>query len=141
MTTLVVGVDHRDLSFKVLAVAADLAVKLGADLRVVHAIDLRDYPVDPDSADWEQHAEAALTELRGNVERALSTHEGHWTYAVQVGEPVPTLKTAADEHDAMMIVVGHHKHWTPVRVTRGSVGAGLSRTAHRPVLIVPESPQ
>ncbi|MGH3862057.1 universal stress protein [Actinokineospora sp.] len=138
MTALVVGVDHRDLSFTVLAVAADLATTLGADLHVVHAIDLRDYPVDPDSADWEQHAEAALSELRSAVEAALAGHGGQWTYTVQVGEPVPMLKLAADEHDAMMIVVGHHKHWTPVRVTRGSVGAGLSRTAHRPILIVPE---
>lgn len=138
MTALVVGVDHRDLSFKVLAVAADLAARLDADLHVVHAIDLRDYPVDPDSADWEEHAEAALTELRSSIETTLAGHEGRWTYQVQVGEPVPTLKAAADDRDALMIVVGHHKHWTPVRVTRGSVGAGLSRTARRPVLIVPE---
>ncbi|CRK57312.1 hypothetical protein [Alloactinosynnema sp. L-07] len=140
MTTLTVGVDHRDLSVAVLAVAADLGTRLDADLHILHAVDLRDYPVDPDADDWESHADTALTALRDTVRDALTGFPGRWAFDVKIGEPAPVLRTAAEELDATMIIVGHHRHWNPGRVTRGSVGTALARTTHRPVLLVPEAP-
>ena len=40
--------------------AAALATNLQARLEVVHVIDLSDFPIDPDSADWDTAAEATL---------------------------------------------------------------------------------
>ncbi|WP_436497755.1 universal stress protein [Actinokineospora sp. HUAS TT18] len=138
MTTLTVGVDHRDLSAVVLTVAADLGTRLTADLHIVHAVDLRDYPVDPDADNWESHADTALSTLRDTVQAALADFAGRWAFDVKIGEPAPVLRQAADEDDATMIIVGHHRHWNPSRVTRGSVGTALTRTTNRPVLLVPE---
>jgi nucleotide-binding universal stress UspA family protein len=136
-TSLVVGVDDRPLSLAALSTAADLALRLGADLHVVHAIDLRDYPNDPDSDNWDTHATTALTHLDADVRATLDTHPGPWTYHAWQGTPVHLLQTVADETDALMIVVGHHPHWTPARLTRESVGHALTRTTHRPILLVP----
>jgi nucleotide-binding universal stress UspA family protein len=140
VTTLTVGVDHRDLSVAVLTVAADLGRRLDADLHVLHAVDLRDYPIDPDADNWEEQAGSALAELRDTVSQTLADYPGRWAFDVKIGEPAPLLRTAADERDALMIIVGHHRHWNPSRITRGSVGTALTRTTPRPVLLVPETP-
>ena len=38
---------------------------------MVHSIDLSDYPIDPDAADWEQQAQCALRDQYQQVAEAL----------------------------------------------------------------------
>src|SRR3954463_15216092 len=73
-TTLVLGFDRDEASHAALAVAVDLAARLAAEIVVVHIVDLDDYPIDPDSADWEERAGEALAEERHQVEEALAGH-------------------------------------------------------------------
>jgi nucleotide-binding universal stress UspA family protein len=105
---------------------------------VVHGVDVRDYPIDSDAAVevWEGHAREALEHLHGQVREALAGHPGRWTYHAWNGDPVHLLVTVADEQDALMIVVGTHRHRSLSRVVRRSVSRGLPRAARRPVLPV-----
>ncbi|WP_204761513.1 universal stress protein [Lentzea nigeriaca] len=138
---LVVGFDDQAASLAALRTAADLARRLHADLHVVHGVDLRDYPVDPDSDAevWEGHARAALEHLHVKVAEALADHPGAWTYHAWSGNPVRLLASVADEQQALMIVVGTHRHRSLARMMRGSVSRGVTRSAHRPVLLVADA--
>jgi nucleotide-binding universal stress UspA family protein len=139
---IVVGYANTPGGRRALAVAADLASELRARLHVVHVIDLRDYPVDPDSPDWEAGEATELAAERAEVERALADRAPDWHYEVQRGNPVRALAEAADREQARMIVVGaHHGSGLGAALDRllratPSVAHGLER-AGVPVLVVP----
>lgn len=142
IASLVLGYDGRPTSQNALRVATDLAARLGAHLHVVHVIDLRDYPIDPDAWDWEAQGQAQLTTEHEEVGSALAGWEGQWTYHLQRGDPVRAISQIAADEAALMIIVGTH-----------SVGSALQRLltvspsvphelehASTPVLIVPSTP-
>jgi nucleotide-binding universal stress UspA family protein len=138
--TLIVGHCRDTATDHALAVAAELGRRLGARLHVVHAVVLDDYPIDPDAADWEEQGERALAEERHHVEAALTRTGLPWTYQSCRGDPAKALATAADEHNALMIVVGTRGEGlraTLSRVIQPSVSHALIEQQHRPVLIVP----
>jgi nucleotide-binding universal stress UspA family protein len=138
---LVVGFDRQPVSLQALDVAADLATRLDAELHVVHAVDLTDYPIDPDAADWDEQAEAVLAEEHQKVREVLNRQPVPWAYHAAHGDPVDLLTAVADERDALMIVVGTRGQSRAAAITRlldGSVTRALTgRRQHRPVLIVP----
>ena len=70
-TRLVLGHDHHPYSQNALTVAAALARRLRAEVHVVHSIDLSDYPIDPDAADWVQQVECALQDQYQQVAEAF----------------------------------------------------------------------
>ena len=136
---LVLGYDGSPASQGALAVATDLARRLHAQLHVVHAIDLTDYPIDPDQADWEERGERALAAGREAIEAALRYSTG-WSYHEWRGDPAQLLCKLADAHDALMVIVGiRHGGRMPVlhRLITGSVSRRLAEQANCPVLIVP----
>jgi nucleotide-binding universal stress UspA family protein len=140
--TLVVGFARDDVSRAALAVAADLAGRLAARLVVVHAVDLTDYPVDPEADDWEEQARRTLAEERSTVQQLLATHRFGWCYEAHPGSPVDALVTVAEAHDALLIVVGRHRSQVSEGVRRllgGSVSRRLVAAAGRPVLVVPHA--
>ena len=51
---IVAGYHASQASLHALAAAKDLAEQMKAEIHVVHAIDLSDYPIDPDRSDWEE---------------------------------------------------------------------------------------
>lgn len=139
-TSLVVGHDRHPAADAALRVAVDLARRLRADLHVVHGVDLFDYPIDPDAADWEQQALAALAEQRRRVHAALADFPLAWTYQAGHGSPAGLLGRVAEETAALMIIVGSHGEGpgaTFERLLAGSVSRTVLRRQHRPVLIVP----
>lgn len=105
-TTLVVGHSHDPSSDDALAVALDLGRRLRAQLHVVHVIGTGDYPIDIDAGDWEERGRQALAEQRRRVERVLVGSRLRWTYETRRGDPAVELARAAEEHDALLIVVG-----------------------------------
>lgn len=135
---LVAGFDDQAASLAALRTAADLARRLGADLHVVHGIDARDHPIDPDTdvEAWENYTRKVLDGLRTQVQQTLAAHPGAWTYHTADGNPARLLVRIAEEHQALMIVVGTHRHRSLARMMRGSVSRGVARTAHHPVLLV-----
>ncbi len=138
---LVVGFDRNPASVGALDVACGLAERLGADVHVVHAIDLSDYPVDPDSATWEADAEAAVADERALAAATLKDFGGRWTYHAAHSDPAELLATVADEVDALMVVVGARRegpaaaisHLVSPSVSKRLLGHGGTR----PVLVVP----
>jgi nucleotide-binding universal stress UspA family protein len=140
MISLVVGHSRDPASQEALCVARTLGLRLGARLHVVHGITLRDYPVDPDAADWDEQAERTLAQQRTQVQTALATFRQGWTYSVARGDPVRLICEAAEENDALMIIVGTRGEGIGPAIERllgGSVSHGLIRRQHRPVLVVP----
>jgi nucleotide-binding universal stress UspA family protein len=139
-TTIVVGVAPDPAADAALRFAVDLAGRLAARLAVVHVVGVGDYPVDPDAADWEQQAQAALADERAEVERVLAGHAFGWSYRARRGPPAAVLATAAEEHDAYLIVVGRHEHTIGEQLRRlidGSTSHSLLDRCGRPVLVVP----
>ncbi|MEU7810831.1 universal stress protein [Pseudonocardia sp. NPDC049154] len=139
-THLVLGHDGRHRSDTALIVAADLARRLRGKLHVVHSIDLSDYPIDPDAADWEQQSQRALDEQYRRVAEMLAGCETGWSYHAWRGDPVELLTAVAEETDALMIVVGSRGEGPGKvidRVFERSVSHGLIARQPRPVLVVP----
>jgi nucleotide-binding universal stress UspA family protein len=137
---LVLGYDRSDFSEAALPVAADLARRLRAHLHVVHGIDLSDYPIDPDSADWEAQAQHALDTQQQQVADALADRALGWSYHAWRGDPVELLAAVAEETDALMIIVGSRGEGPGAvfdRILKRSVSHGLIARQHRPVLVVP----
>ena len=142
-TSLVVGHSLHPASDAALLVAVDLALRLRADLHVVHGVDLFDYPVDPDAADWEQQARRTLDAQHRRVAEALAESSLGWTYQAGHGDPSRLIAAVADETDALMIIVGSHGGGpgaTFDRIVAGSVSRTVLRRQQRPVLIVPAGP-
>jgi nucleotide-binding universal stress UspA family protein len=140
---LVVGHSRSRGSGDVLAVACDLARRLGAVVHVVHAISLDDYPVDPDADDWEAQAARALRSQRAEVEAALTGVVSGWSYHASRGDPVKLLCAVAEEQDALMIVVGTRGAGggaALARLLNRSVSRAVIGCQRRPVLVVPSSP-
>jgi nucleotide-binding universal stress UspA family protein len=142
--TLVVGYDRSEAGEQALSVASDLAGRLGARLHVVHVVDMNDYPIDPDRADWEQRGVADLQEESHAAADALHAWPGEWTYDLQRGDPVRALAEIGRRENALMIVVGTRGGGIGVALghllgATSSVSHGLER-AGVPVLVVPAPP-
>ncbi len=137
--SLVVGFDRSPASLAALAKAAEIGGLLEAELHVVHAVDLADYPVDPDADDWEEQAAQSLDDERLRVSTALAGYPGGWSYLALRAEPADALNRAAEQFDALMIVVGVRTHgWRHLleRLAGPSVSHRLIGHCHRPVLVV-----
>ena len=134
---LLVGVDRSPESLAALEVALDLAGRLGADIEVVHVIDLADYPVDPDNSDWGIDARATIEAEEAAVRAVMATWAGAWSYRAVRGPPATVLATLAEQRAATMIVVGgrrvHHR-WD--RFVGRPVTHSLLGCSTRPVLVV-----
>ncbi|MHB8274259.1 MAG: universal stress protein [Dermatophilaceae bacterium] len=108
-THLVLGYDASPASQSALSVATDLAQRLQAQIHVVHAIALTDFPIDPDRADWEEKGSLALAAERATIEAALRFHSTGWTYHEWRGDPARLLCQVADAHEALTV----HQHCAP----------------------------
>jgi nucleotide-binding universal stress UspA family protein len=138
-THLVLGFDRSRASHTAIQVAADLALRLAAELHVVHVVDLSDYPVDPDLPTWEDLGRSVLASEEAEVRTALAGHAGPWSYRAMRGDPVALLASVADEVDALLVIVGTRGAGPSAALHRlldGSVSHGLIGR-HRPVLVVP----
>jgi nucleotide-binding universal stress UspA family protein len=138
MPLLVVGYDRHPAAQSALRTAAELADRLRARLLVLHVVDLEDYPIDPDAADWEACAERAVSAERASAEALLAGHRLPWSFQVDRGEPGQRVLELAARHDALMIVIGVARHEWAAHLLTGSVAKQLTRHTDRPVLLVPE---
>lgn len=137
---LVVGFDRDPVSYAALSYAIALAGRLDAFLHVIHALDLDDLPIDPDSADWEEHTADVVEEERRQAYHLLAAFPGNWAYHSRQGKPAHLLTAVADANDALMIVIGTPREgvmgWIE-RLLGESVSLELAHHTHRPVLLVP----
>ena len=136
MKTIVLGYDDSESAMRALMRVTELAKAFDASVVAVSAahalapaargigpID----PVDPPELHGEQlgHAKAVLDELGIAAE-----------YDVGLGDPADVIVTAAEKHDADMIVVGTSEPGLISRLLGLSVSENVQRRAHCDVLIV-----
>ena len=141
--TLVVGFDRRPESMAAVFAASDLAESVGGELRIVHAVDLRDYPVDPESPDWEEKASRVLEHERRAIEEVMAGREILWSYHVHRVDAYSALVAEAKQGHASMIVVGSRGGGVSAKLRRmmfGSVSHRLISHGGYPVLVVGPGP-
>jgi nucleotide-binding universal stress UspA family protein len=133
---LVLGFDDSAAAREALAVAVDLAGRLGEPLHVAFA-------AQPPTLVGEEagaHAEALDAMGEGLVAEALATARAAgveaFTHVVRE-RPADLLLRLAEEHEARMIVVGSYGE-SPLRgAVLGSTSHKLVHLSERPVLAVP----
>jgi nucleotide-binding universal stress UspA family protein len=130
------AVDLSEAATATIAGAEEIADLLGAELRVLHAIEpvvmVAELPPTFTQADLEAGAVRVLeTEIWPKVTRPGAER------VVRHGRPVPVITDEAVSWDAHVIVVGSHgRNWID-RMLLGSVTEGLLRELPASVLVVP----
>jgi len=127
--SLVVGYDTHPASRAALVFAGELAGALNVPVHVVHVVD------EPDTAERDADLE------RQRVADALGGADLQCTYHLVSGHPVEVLLEAADEHSALMLVLGRPETGVEAilgHIVTGSVARNVLRRSHRPVVVVPE---
>jgi nucleotide-binding universal stress UspA family protein len=150
---VLVGFDDSHAGRHALCTAADLAVRLGGTLRVVHAVPPiaplaaspaglagNGYVVPPPEDSAEQRARTKQS-LSGVVGELLAPTNVPWEFDVVDGDAVTVLEEQCTHADAYLVVVGtrHAGIGTALdRLLTGSTSRGLQKRCARPVLVVPE---
>lgn len=142
MTKILVPVDFSDCAAEVVEEAAKLALDSGAELELLHVIDLGG--VDPDAiltADGGEQvtaqallvdeANASLSELA----RAAEALGVKTSLALEFGRPEEMILGHANKQNPRMIVMGTHGRKGLSRWILGSVAALVMRGAECPVVI------
>ncbi len=135
--SVVLGLDRSPGADRALALAVALARSLGVPLVLVHGV----APPGGGVGEESDEAREAIEELGEEVTRsagAAAEAAGVRTVVQLVDErPAQALVTAAEEHDAAVIVVGMYSE-SPLRgFLLGSVAHKLLQLSDRPVLCVP----
>lgn len=145
-TRVVVGVEDAPAGFAALVFALSEAIRLGADLLVVHAW----APPPPDAAaapdvaaayaEAAERACAAAGRLVASAERVCAGLDGppgrEVTVVTPMGDPGPALIAAAD-HRGDLLVVGTERRGAFRRLPAGSISRHCVEHAGCPVVLVP----
>src|SRR5215216_4083626 len=112
--------------------AANLSVRAGAELHVVHAWQAVPHPfIDPDY--YEEGARQLLQEATERIADAgAAVKEAH----LVMGSPVDAILDLGQEIGADLLVVGSRGHGLLGRLVLGSVSEGVVHHATRPVLVL-----
>ncbi|MEN8159881.1 MAG: universal stress protein [Myxococcota bacterium] len=141
--SIVVPTDFSPLSNAAAERAATLARLEGASIHLVHVVSLplvaTPYGATIPATVWEQVREAA----RKQLEAARKEVEGKGVATVTAAIPdtsdaVEAIRSAAETHEADLVVMGTHGHGGLTQAFLGSVAARTIRTLDRPVLAVKE---
>jgi nucleotide-binding universal stress UspA family protein len=134
--TIVVGYDDSDGSRAALDRAVGLARRAGYTIIVV-------FCYEPPAAraggalDQRDLVESLGRELLEAAQRRVAGTDVTVRGELVNGRPVDGLIAAADQHDAAMIVVGHHGEGPLRGALLGATANKLLHLAERPVLVVP----
>jgi nucleotide-binding universal stress UspA family protein len=133
---ILVGTDFSPTSAQAVALAADVARRLDAELVLLHVDELPQTA--PMSASAIAHRERARGEL-DRSRRALEGDELRVQALLRPGDPAREILRIATSHGAAMIVVGTHGATARSALLLGSVADRVVRYATAPVLVVPLS--
>jgi nucleotide-binding universal stress UspA family protein len=139
--TILVPVDFDETSTRALDHAIDLAAKLGASIKVMHArpmpvAELTDGAIFPSAeqaaqlADDAQRRLDALVAARRDRGVPLST-------LLRSGDPRDEIPAVANELGVDLVVMGTHGRGPIARALLGSVAPSALRAVVQPVLMVP----
>ena len=136
--TIVVGFKDSSDGKHALTSALDIARRMNAQVNVVHVATLEDYPVNPDTPDWEIEGWHRLGDIREEAERLLAACPDA-RFIERRGDPAKVLHEVAEGCDALMIIVGLPRDgagWVTHLMSR-PVSRAVTRHVRRPVLLVP----
>jgi nucleotide-binding universal stress UspA family protein len=138
---ILVPVDGSEYSARALDVAVDLARPLGAELVILHVVDLARVAMMSGGA--AQFIPGCLEELKSEGQRivdeafAQASPQVRASVRIEQGAPVEQIDRIATEIMPSFIVIGTHGRSGLNRAVMGSVAEGVARRAPVPVMIVP----
>lgn len=133
MTTLLVAMDFTEASERALALGAELARGIGANLHLLHVVEPIDDPEEADEETREFHRDLE-EKARLRLEETLASFSGlEVNFSVVLGHRHLAILRVAREREARVIVMGT----TPRQPDRPSVSHQVAALADRPVLLVP----
>jgi nucleotide-binding universal stress UspA family protein len=138
--SILAAVDFSENSDQALGAAIDLAKQTGAELHVVHALDLpipifNPYAISIPDALLTQAREEATRRLREAVEKVGKAGVKAKSHLTEV-PAAPAIARLAEELGADLVVMGTHGHTGLKHVLLGSVAERTLRLAPCSVLIV-----
>jgi nucleotide-binding universal stress UspA family protein len=139
MKRILVAVDGSDPSLKAVRMAADIALRFGARLTLVHVVPKLLLPPDVYGltiAEVEREHRAYADRL---LERAVSSLQEpgvEITTTVLYGAPAEAIAEEGAASDVGMIVIGSRGYGAVARMFLGSVSDRLVHISPKPVLVV-----
>jgi nucleotide-binding universal stress UspA family protein len=133
---VLVAVDGSEFAAHALEVASSLATAVGAQLGLVHVIDVKlvsseaGIPADQQWAMFRADGQALLD----TAAAAIAAHP--WKF-LREGTPWKEIVQSAREWPADLIVIGTHGRSGVTRLVFGSTAEGVARHASVPVVVVP----
>jgi len=139
MKTVLVAVDGSEASFKAARWAADVALRFGSSLRLLHVIPKVVLPPDVYGLKLveleREHRAFAEATLQKAIDRlaepGLEVHT-----RILDGSPAERIAEEAAGADVGMVVVGSRGHGAVARVLLGSVSDRVVHISPKPVLVV-----
>jgi nucleotide-binding universal stress UspA family protein len=138
--SILAAVDFSENSDQALGTAIDLAKQTGAELHVVHALDLpipifNPYAISIPDALLTQAREEATRRLRETVEKVSKAGVKSKSHLTEV-PAAPAIARLAEELGSDLVVMGTHGHTGLKHVLLGSVAERTLRLAPCSVLVV-----
>ncbi len=139
MKRILVAVDGSDASTKAARMAADIALRFGAKLTLVHVVPKLLLPPDVYGltiAEVEKEHRAYADKLLERAVAALDEPGVEVTTTILYGSPAEAIAEEGAVGDVGMIVVGSRGHGAVARMFLGSVSDRLVHISPKPVLVV-----
>jgi nucleotide-binding universal stress UspA family protein len=135
---VLVAIDGSEFSVHALEVASGLATALGAEIGLVHVINVALVSSEtgvPASQQW-AILRAEGQGLLDTAAAAVPAHPHPWKF-LREGTPWKEIVQSAREWPADLIVIGTHGRSGATRLLFGSTAEGVARHASGPVVVVP----
>jgi nucleotide-binding universal stress UspA family protein len=139
MKRILVAVDGSDPSVKAARMAADIALRFGAKLTLVHVVPKLLLPPDVYGltiAEVEKEHRAYADRLLEKAVESIGEPSVEVDTAVLYGAPAEAIAETAAATDVGMIVIGSRGHGAVARMFLGSVSDRLIHISPKPVLVV-----
>ncbi len=135
---IVCGVDLSRCSRRALEWAQTMARRTNADLTVVHALGVS--ALSPDfepTANYIPNLEILTEDRRSTIQELVDASGYSGRVVIDQSSPAEALRSAAEAHDADMIVLGTHGRGALGRLVLGSVSTRMLRNPKCATVIVP----
>jgi len=139
MKRILVAIDGSDPSLKAARMAADIALRFGAQLTLVHVVPKLLLPPDVYGltlAEVEKEHRAYAEKLLQKAISFLAEPGVDTTSTILYGSPAESIAEEAAAADVGMVVVGSRGHGAVARMFLGSVSDRIVHISPKPVLVV-----
>lgn len=139
MKRILVAIDGSDPSLKAARMAADIALRFGAQLTLVHVVPKLLLPPDVYGltlAEVEREHRAYAEKLLQKAVSFLAEPGIDTSSTILYGSPAESIAEEAAAQDVGMVVVGSRGHGAVARMFLGSVSDRIVHISPKPVLVV-----